>query len=649
MGDKALVVEDVLANRIFKDEYLISLANQEEDNAEYENLLDMLDGQRDEKNYDWQSDIHIPEFISHYLTQLSIDVGQYFNTRDFVEVYLEDEGDEALKAAAAAQECINRTLNRKNLYHYGKYVRAKGINNLSGRVWLKCWWEQKTHQEIVGVKEKQVELDVDINGDPITSIKQIPATRIEQEPVYGTIIDYDHFNYDVWDQRNVFTDDSFVYSIQQKQWVIFRTPMTEREIKEAAELNGYFNLERLKDLTPPDKTESAKETYDKYRDFSQPTFKVEKEWDVLERYGKYWTIADEDELGNPVPGTERIGIDEEGNVLENAKLLDVIITVVTNGSKHILIGFKLTHFIDANGRPYIPAIRGLCYIHPAYDGGMGDGKYTRELQIGIDDTFNLSQDRVMLSTMPTFKVRKTSADDNTTLYFEPGHKMELNDTSDAEEFRITDNIGGALNQIAMLQRIMQQVDAVQPPAMGNLPENASTTATAVATASSGMSTRSNYKSLTFENTALTELYWMILQMTYRFALAETGARLMGDKVYDFDPVRDYYYKPLSQSIETAYNKMIKRKDWISVLQILVQLQHPDAIKMVNYILGKIAETMDDEKVNFVHKFLNEAIPAQGTQGQEQVSGFSPGQTNQSSLPMSQNEMIAREAANVNYG
>ena len=43
------------------------------------------------------SDIRIPEFISHVLTQASIDANQYFSTKDFVEVYLEDDSDDAVR------------------------------------------------------------------------------------------------------------------------------------------------------------------------------------------------------------------------------------------------------------------------------------------------------------------------------------------------------------------------------------------------------------------------------------------------------------------------------------------------------------------------------------------------------------------------
>jgi hypothetical protein len=251
MNSKKEAIHNTLVSQIVDGEYRISMANQQSENDEYESFIALLDAERGEKQYDWMSDIRIPEFASHVLTQTSIDVGQYFQTRDFVEVYLEDEGDQAKKNSASARECINRTLNQKHLYHYPKFVRAKVINNLVGKVYLKCWWEQSTHEDVVGYAERVEELDVDVNGNPLMFSDQIPAQRVVEEPVMGEIVDIDRFNYDIWDQRNVFTDNSYVYSLQQKKWVIFRSAMTETEIKENARSNGYFNLDKLKDLKPP--------------------------------------------------------------------------------------------------------------------------------------------------------------------------------------------------------------------------------------------------------------------------------------------------------------------------------------------------------------------------------------------------------------
>jgi len=651
-------IETILADQVIVGEVQIAEENQQDSNDDFEQFVSLLDAERRDKMYDWMSDIRIPEFASHHLTQSSIDVGQYFQTRDFVEVYLEDESDEAKACSDSTKECLNRTLNQRHLHHYLKFVRAKSINNLCGRVYLKCWWEQKTRTDIVDWETQYEELSVDDYGNQIISPDQVPAIRTVQIPVEGEVPVIDRFNYDVWDQRNVFTDNSYVYSLQQKQWVTFRSEMTLSEIKAAADANGYFNIDSLEEIDPPNTTRFKSEAAEKDVDYNPVTSAIEKPYDIYERYGSFWTVVKRNENGDLLYGTERIGLDEDGKPLEKAELQEVIITVACSENKRVLIGFKLTPYLDAYGNPYRPIIRGLCYVNLVSDGGVGDGKYTKELQVGIDDTFNVSQDRTMLATLPTLKTAKHNIEDNTTLYFEPGHVMEYTkDPNEIEEFKISDNIQGALSQIAFLMDKMQQVDSVQPPSMGDTGA-ASTTATAYAGASYATGERANYKSLTFENTALCELYWMIQQMTWQFAKPETGYKLMGEKVYDFDPGKDYYYKPLSQSIEPEYSKIAKRKEWTTLFGYAAQMAtvHPDGVKMLNYIFSQIAMLMGDEHANFATKFLNEAIPAMEQGGQQgganggagtMMAGANAGMvSNQNMLPMTGAEMGTRGIANI---
>ncbi|MCK4328785.1 hypothetical protein KAX02_02975 [candidate division WOR-3 bacterium] len=628
MSDKKQI-ENILIDQIMNGEISVSEQNQEFSNSEFEEIVGLLDGERREKNYDWNSDISLPEFASHQLTQSSIDVGQYFQTRDFVEVYLEDESDEAKANSNAAKELINRTLNRRDLHHYLKFVRGKSINNIIGRVYAKCWWEQKTKTEIVDYKTRYEDLDVDIYGDPLVSEEQVPAQKEIVEPVYGKVPIIDRFNYDIWDQRNVFTDNSYVYSLQDKQFVIFRSEMTLSQLKAVENMNGYFNLELLKDIKPPEKTKFQSKAADKDQNTNPITSSIEKPYDIYERYGKVWILDGE------------IGLDKEGKPLDKAEMEEIIVTIAQSGQTKTLIGFKKTPYIDAEGQPYRPIIRGLCYVHLTEDGGVGDGKYSKELQIGIDDTFNISQDRVMLATLPTIAVNKHALDDNSTLYFEPGHPMELNDPQkDVKEFQISDNISGALAQISMLTGKMQQVDSIQPPSMGDTGQ-ASTTATAFAGAYRATGERVNYKSLTFENTFLCDLYWMIQQMTYVFAFPETGLKLMGDKIYEFDPSKDYYYKPLSQSIEPEYSKANKRKEWATLFGYAAQIPHPDTVKMVNYIFGEYVKLMGDEHANFADKFLDEKQPIQQQGGIGAVPNQGIPMSNQAGMPQSSMEQNAR--------
>ncbi len=625
-------IEKILCSQVMDGEVNISESNLEDSNSEFEQCMDLLSAERSEKNYDWNSDIHIPEFASHWLTQSSLDVGQYFQTREFVTAYLEDGSEDAKEAAAASTECINNTLNRRGLNHYLKFVRGKGINNIVGRVYAKCWWEQKTKQGVIGSELGFEEAGVDEYGMPM----MIPV----ENDIIGDVPVIDQFNYDIWDQRNVFTDNSYVYSIQEKQFITFRSEMTLSKLKEKKKANGYFNLDKLSEIKPPHKTKFKSEAADKDDNFDPVISAAEKPYDIYERYGVFWYLKGK-------KGSNAIGLDNEGKPKDNAELEECIITVAVSNDKRVLIGFKRTPFIDAMGRPYKPVLRGLCYVNLTEDAGVGDGRYSKELQIAIDDTFNVSQDRTMLATLPTLKTKKYALDDNSTIYFEPGHNMEVEDTSDVEEFKISDNITGALQQISMLTDKMQQVDSIQPPQMGDV-GMASTTATAFAGAFRATGERTNYKSLTFENTFLCDLYWMIQQMTFRFAKPQTGYALMKDKVYDFDPSREYYYKPVSQSIEPEYSKAAKRKELTTIIGYLAQIAtlHPDGVKALNYALFKFFKLFGDENEDIANMLMNQNVPMQeGGVGMTETPQTMAG-SNQYLLPASGPELDARGMADI---
>jgi len=177
---------------------------------------------------------------------------------------------------------------------------------------------------------------------------------------------------------------------------------------------------------------------------------------------------------------------------------------------------------------------------------------------------------------------------------------------------------------------------------GGVPSVASTTATAVASATQGTNTRQNYKSLTYTYTVDVEFYWMIQQMTYAFAQEETAIKLMGDKAYDFNPSLDYNYSPLAQSIEPESSKMNKRNQWMQIIQIFSQSAHPGAPAMVNWAMGEMVKLMGDEYENASKKFLDESKPMQPAEQSPEQGGI-PTQ-NEYGQPQSPEEMGIRASA-----
>lgn len=602
---------------IFDNELRKAKDNNTRSDDDFDSYVGMFENLREEKDYDWMSDISIPEFTSQMLTQSSLDVDVYFQTRDFVEVYLQDESDQAVASANACKELINRTLNQKKLYHYQKFVRSKLINHLGGKVYFVARWVQEKRPGVVGQKDVYKPTGFDINGVEITNEDQIPNYEVEQEDIMGEITVEDRFDYDVIDQRNVFTDNSYTYSLQQKEWVYIRTEKSLEDLKADEQKMGYKNLDELG--KPPAETETSKDSYNK-RDPKNVIDEVNPKYDIYDRYGTFWTLDGE------------IGINDEGKPKDGATLEEVIMTFAVSGSKRTLIRFMESPFIDPHGKPYKPIGRGLCYIHPTNDGGIGDGAINGELQTAINDTFNISNDRVRLATIPVLKATKNSVEDNTTLYIEPGHVIEEYEKDDVRELTVSTDITGATLQMQMLMTKMQQAQGINPPSMGQLPSHASTTATAVAGAEQHTNIRNSYKGLTYEYTALTELYDLIMNMTYQFAGEETAYKLMGEKMYNFDPTRDYYYKPVSQSLEPESSKAVKRKEILQMFQIAAQTGQAEK---ANYLYGKYMEYLGDEFVNYKNQ-MNETP----TQGNEAAIEGSPA-SNQQGLPQSPQEQLAR--------
>lgn len=604
-------VDQHLVNKVVSEEWggaeaqAASLAN------DYVSYLGLIDSERDQKEYDWMSNIRIPEFASQMLTQSSIDVDQYFKTRDFVEVYVEDASDEAQAAAAASKRLLNKTLNLRSVSYYPKYIRAKLINHLIGSVYALCWWDQVIRSETIG--------DVSVE-----------------------VVEQDHFNFDVLDPRNVRVSPEYVYSVQDKKWIIVETEKTLSELRDSADDFEYFNIDKLEDAVVKKNSDSIQSKNDDTGKPRQTFMPVDDTYKILTRYGKFWTVVEERDKKTLLPTKGRCGLDENGNKVDSAEMVEVIMTFAVPAdasSGGVLIGYRPTPFVSVTGSAYRPIIRGSCYIHPSDDNGFGDGKYGRDLQTAIDDTYNLGNDRTRLATMPTFKGTRAALMDNETVFFEPEHVIELDNINDLQEIVINDNVAGSLNQLQLLMNKMNQVMAMFPTTMGALPSMSSTTATAVAGAESRTDIRSNYKSMTFEYTFLCDLYWMIQQMTWQFVTEETATNLLGGTLFDFNPKYDYWYKPISQSIESEYSKQKKIQYYLQILSYITQSQHPDALNLFNYLIQKILELLGDEFANFGNKLLSNKAPLNPMDQASQAGG--PAASNQYGAMQSPAEQAAR--------
>ncbi len=636
-------IESFVAKQI-KKEYDVAKSNQSADISDFEAVIDLLECKRGEKNYEWLSDISYPEYASCVLTESSQWANQYFASRDFVDVYLEDDDPDNPEKCNLVKTLINKTLNRKNLHHYHKYMRARTINSTAGVVYALCGWEQQLKNFVVGKKRVP-----DGNSMFLPNGMEVPT--FVDEDVKEDLPVKDHFIYDVLDPRNVFTDNTYTYSIQDKEWIIIRSEESYESLKSKEQSHGYFNLDKVKETLKTNKantTDTASESYNKDAQQEKVHEPVLKVGDVLTRFGKMWAIVKErDADGNPVK--IEYGYDELGNIKDKAEIIEGISAIFLNGSSSVLIRFQATPFIDYDGIPYKPVIRGLCYIHPTKDTGMSDGKYAKESQIALDDTLNISNDRVRLATLPVFVGDKYACEDNDQIYMEPEHIIPVEGGPDKlRELVVRDNIQGALQQAQMFINGIHNVTSIFPNTMGDVGQ-ASTTATAVAGAESRSNTRQNYKALTFEYTFLCDLYWMILQLSYRFMHPQTAWKLLGQRGSEmFDPSPDYSYQPISSNIEQEHGKYRKIQLIDQMLGRIVNVPNPKVPMLINMFVAEVFDLLGVDYQKYKKALLDEGPTSQqAAMGQTQQDQPTMGPpmdmtSNQMGLPVSSPEMSARQ-------
>ena len=647
---KVATKEDVV-NKICFDEFTTSKSNYSGYISDFEAALDMLECQRNEKDAEWLSDVFLPEAPSIFLTEASQEAGKYFSTRDYVDVYLEGSKPEDFASCKVAKKSLNLQLNNKRVYHYQKYMQARDINRLLGFVYAVCWWDQKV--ETVKVGEKQYRKPVfDESQNIIINDMGEPVFQDVTEDVFDDVVVYDHFNWMPLDPRNVFTSNKYVYSAQQEESIIIRSEQTYEELKAREQDNDYFNLELLKDekIKSHTETETSAESFNKDDKFMKPKNEVPK-WDVLERYGMHYCIVKEsDHFGYPTK--VEIGYDSNGLPLEKAELCHVRQTTAYRGNTKVLIRFQAEPLRDGAGVPYIPIIRGLCYVHPTKKIGMSSGKYLRELQIAINDVINLSLDRTKLSMLPTFIGNKYMMEDNDTVYIEPEHTIEMEDVAQFREMKISSDIQGGLGMYSLMRGLTQQVEAVYPNTMGEVGK-ASTTATAIAGADSRSNVRANYKELTFEYTFLTEFYWMILQMQWQFMHKKTIEKIFTpDEISAFKPTGDYTYQPVTSGIELEQNKNRKIANYDQIIGRLSGLAqgNPAIIPIIAYIVGEQLQLMGLEyraiQPMIEKLFKTPMQPEEGAQPGQPKDMKPEATSNQTGLPQSNMEDQTRQGAMI---
>ena len=637
--------EDFLNKRVLS-EYDTCKSNLQGDMSDFESNLRLMENERDDKEYDWMSNIRFPEAASIMITESSQEATQAFGTRDFCDVYLEGSTPQDFLTCKSVKKLINAMLNNKRIYHYLKYMQARDLNRHAGYVYAICWWEQNIAQVQKGEKKYQKPQFDESGNVAINPETMTPLTQEVVEPIMDDMVLLDHFNWMPIDPRNVFINNKYVYSPQQEESIIIRSEQSYQDLKDKEKDNDYFNLDIIKEqiVKAEQETETSKESYNNDDKFQKNKNEIPK-WDILARFGwQYCMVQKKDDNGYATEVTP--GYNDDGTPKEGAELVRVRQETAYRGKTGILIRFQAEPLRDGNGIPYIPIVRGLCYPHPTKKIGMSSGKYLRELQTYVDDCLNAAADRTTMSTMPTMVVDKYDAEDNDELYYEPEHIIPLTKPDSFREVKISGDIQGSLSMYNLGKNSMQQIEAVYPNTMGSVGKS-DITATAVQGADQRANVRANYKNLSWTFTFDTEFYWIILQMAWQFMHPKTAKQIFTkEEIMSFQPTGDYTYQPVTSTIEAEHskNKKIQNYDQITGRLSGLAQGNPAIIPIIAYVVGQELELMGSEYrliKPMIEKLMKTPMKEEGDQPNQIKDMKDTPTSNEQGIPQGSMEESAR--------
>ncbi len=624
--------------------------NNEKVNDDFKTYYNMVHSIRNKKPNDWESDISLPEFLSRLLTQIGNFCGQYFSSTDYVENDIDSDDPKDIKEAKASKNLLNIILKDAEAYYYYKVVRLINFVFTCGSGVIKGGYSQLVEKIFSHMNQRSELATHPQTGEPLADdgtpfidpIVQRAAFTTIQEPVYKDDIKVDKPIFDVYPNQNVYMSPEYCYSLNDKEYVIFETEKTLSKLKAEKEQMGYFNLDFLEEETPEGKR--GEKTYDQDGKLIPQPQPPEKTFIEYERWGKYPVRL---EGGKYVPA-----IDEQGKFEDGAELVECIIHYVQQREKDAprhVIGFRKSKHTSR------PMVRFICYVDMVDDNGFGDGAVNREIQIAIDDNFNIGAYRTTMAAMPSFKGKKFSGVPS-KVKTGPTQVTMLENLTDLEQWVIADNPQGVIYQHNLLASGMDRSMATSPNTMG-MPSDRAETATVGSIMNQRANIRIGMKSMNLEFIGFSDFYRMILTLCNDFMLPETLNDLLGeDLAAAYNPKRKDKFKPVSQALETEESKAFKLKTWQGILGIIAPMNNPKTPFAVNYILGQMLETMGGSFKHFKDYMLEEdpqsvllyqlATGSKGTGSPPAGPGPMAPPQNQMRLPQGLTEQNMRGAMNA---
>ena len=592
----------------------------------YDDLYDMIRGERPDKNYDWESNIVINKVFQVVWTAIPYLTAKIFGASPIIGVTSFDkkgawEREKILDFWYNLQVPPDKTHTPFFLVITMLLLRAL----LNGVGIVKKSWHQKLKKVSKPIPMK-IPKGIDENGEIIFE---------EKEKIFRTSIPLEDWPVNmVCNNKDIVVDWMLQpgQSIRHGRFIIHRT-IADLDTLYSGDID-YISLDLLERDTEPVDTQqiqdhsrnTAKDQLD-----NPPGSDIYADVEIYERQGTF-LVYKKKEDGDWIPCLDKSDIGEKDVVTKQ-----MIVTVAKNGKTPVLIRFE--------ENPY----EQMTYIdlHVYFDEerwqSMGMVEPFKDVQTALNDNINAMFDEIWKNLMPPVVVNKFALWDWDTMQYAPNQRWLVGgNPSDALFPMPSTNITrDAWNKHSLLDAEISLTSAITPPMQGSGKEKTATLATLNSQYSMG---KLDFLVKMIEQTALIPSAQMDVMFAKKFAHPLTFQTIIGSPFVFGDWEDIYRYQPCATAVKLEAQKEVEIQQDLQLMQIIAPMQNPNTAKMVNYFLANILRNRNAPKMA---DMLDESyFDPQSEGGQmemmrRRMNGNTP--SNQNGVPMGQEQAGAREA------
>jgi len=613
--------QEKLCNLVL-DEWERGSQHVSELNRLYEDIYDMIRGERPEKNYDWQSNIVINKVFQVIWTAIPYISQKIFGATPIIGVKsYNKKGSWQREQILEFWHTLQTATDKEHITYYLVFIMWLLRSLLNGVGYMKKGWHQK-------LQTKTVSFDIPMvmgpNGETIQAEKHSKTFTIPLED---------------WPLNRIVNNKDIVVdwllqpgqSCRQGRFIIERN-LVDLDALYSSKIN-YMNLDDLDALSSENmgkliQDHATPRGHDGLQE--PPESDIYTEVEAYERVGKI-PVYKEKKNGKWMPC-----FDKEEIYTDKVTMKEMIVTMGRTGDAKVLLRFDPNPYGQKN---YVDM---HIYLDEERWQSMGMVEPMKDASTALNDNINAAFDKIWQELMPPAIVNKFALWDWDTMQYAPQQRWLVGgNPSEAIMFKEPSRVtSDAWQKHALFDNEINLTSSITPSVQGQGKEKTATTNVLNAQFSAA---RLDFIIKMIEQTALVPSAQMDVEFAKRFAHPNTFKAILGE-AFEYGKWEEIYqYIPAASTVKLEYQKEVEITQDIQLIQTFAAIPNPNTPKIINVLWANILRNRNMPKEAAM--FDEEYFEPNGEAGNMQMMGrmLNPGTpSNQNRIPMSGKERGIRQ-------